>query len=118
MEIKLKMRDVLAAYTTLQNLDLPAPIALKIMRAARPLEAEFAAYEQQRLRLVNKYGQKSGGQVMVAQDSEQWPRFAAEIQQLLDVDITVEIEPLPIEALGPIRITPAALGPILFLFAD
>ena len=117
--MKLKMHQIVAAAQALGSLDVPAPIALKLARAAQPLMAEAALWEQQRLRLVRKYGERQGnGQTIVQPDSENWDKFSEEIGALLGTDTEVNIVPLPVSTLGGVFISVGAMTPIWFLFEE
>lgn len=116
--MKLTLGEVVAAHNALQKLDLPAPIAFRLAQVIRPLISEFTTYEEQRLRLVRKYGQQKGDRIAIEPGDENWGTFVTEIQALLDLEVEVEVQPLELDILKGLSISPISLLPIWFLFKE
>jgi len=115
----MKLLDLVVAREALQRLaalELPAPIAFKVARVVRPLSAELQAYEEQRVRLVQKFGEQQGSQAVVLPN--RMAEFSTEHQELLDVEINVEVARLSPGILGELVITPGDLLALWFLFEE
>lgn len=116
----MKLRELVATQEALQrlvSLELPAAKAFQITRAIRPILVELEAYEQQRIALVRRLGERDKtGQVSVL--PEKMAEFDNEIKTLLDVDIELEIPTMSPSILGEVNIRPVDLMPLWFLFEE
>ena len=115
----MRLLDLVMAQEALQrliSLELPAAIAFKVARVARPIQAELQNYEQQRVALVRRLGEEKDGQTTVP--PSKFVEFNTEHQALLDVELELDITPLSPDVLGEASITPADLMVLQFLFEE
>lgn len=114
----MKLRELVVAQEALQrllSLELQAAKAFQIARAVRDILMELEAYEQQRIALVRRLGERDKtGQVSVL--PEKMAEFDSEIGTLLDVDIELEIPTISPSILGEANVRPVDLMPLWFLF--
>ena len=90
--------------------------AYNIARIIREIEKENKTFEDTRQKLLFKYGEKdSMGQLIINQNNqitiipEQINNYNKEIQELLDEKIKLNVEPISLNDLGEIQITPAEI---------
>ena len=116
----MKLRDLVIAQEALGRLltlELPAAVSYKVARVARPIEAELRAYEQSRVKLVQRLGEEAGqGQIMVL--PEKAAEFNKEMNTLLDVDVDVKIRTIDPGILGEVGIRPGDIMALWFLFEE
>ena len=115
----MKLLELVVAREALQrlvSLELPAATAFRVARVVRPIQVELQSYEQQRVALVQRLGEKKGGQTTVP--PEKFVEFNTEHQALLDVEMELDITPLSPSVLGDIKIRAADLMALEFLFGE
>lgn len=117
----MKLGELVIAQETLQRLlvlELPAAVSYKVARAARPVLAELRSYEEQRVKLVQQFGETKGQQTIVKPDKVM--EFNAEMNALLQMDVDLEIRTLDPALFDSdeIKIRPADLLMLWFLFEE
>lgn len=115
----MKLRELVLATEALARLammELPAPIAFKVARTVRPLALELQTYEAQRVKLIQKFGERRENQFTVLAIKR--TEFDKEYEALLDVDIEIEIMKLLPDMLDELKVTPADLILLWFLFEE
>ena len=99
--MKLQNRDIFLARQPLQglaNMKLPIKSAFAVAKLANVLNDPLRIIDEMRNKLIEEYGEKNeDGQMQVKTDSEQFGKFMAEVNELMDqeVDITFEKVKLP-----------------------
>lgn len=119
----MKLGELVVAREPLQRLlasDLPAAVSYKVARAARPVLAELRSYEEQRVKLVQQFGESDGQQTIVKPDKR--PDFNTEMNELLQVDVDLKIRKMNPDLLDndkiEAKIKPADLVTVWFLFEE
>lgn len=117
----MNLGELVMAQEALQRLILlewPAAVSYKVARAARPALAELRSYEEQRIKLVQQFGETEGQQTIVKPDKVS--EFTAEMSALLQVDVDLEIRTISPDLLDndEIKIKPADLLLVWFLFEE
>lgn len=115
----MKLGELVMAREALQGLlalELPAAVSYKVARAAQPVLAELRSYEEQRVKLVQQFGETDGQQTVVKPDKV--AEFNAEMNELLRVDVDLEIRTLDPDLLDNVKIKPADLLLVWFLFGE
>lgn len=117
--MKLELRvfvDGQLALQQLAQLSVPAMTAYKIMKNLKLIENETQPYWDTRRKLLEPYGNDKG--VVEWPDDETEKKIGAELDEILDQEVNVEVKALPIKALGDIEVTPAILYGAWFMFKD
>lgn len=89
--------------------------AYKIAKLVKKMEEEYALFNESRLKLLNKYAVKDeGGQPVVENGNykvlpESIANFNQEIAELLDAEVSFDLEPISLEEIGDIEFTPAEM---------
>jgi len=75
--------------------ELPIQKAFKLSRALKKIDPELKAFEEQRLKLVKKYGEEKEGQIIVSQINIQ--KFQEEVDPLLRLELEMDIDPISVK---------------------
>ena len=114
--IKAKISDIINSQNVLKELS-EKPVRVRtsfaIARIIRQVENEMQTFEKARAELINRYGVKDengnpkieNGQIPIV--LELVDKYNSEVKELLDTYINLEVEPLKIEDLDEIQLTPA-----------
>lgn len=112
--MNLKLGQIYQANTAIRMIDLTANPGKESMRISEkfcePLFVILDRIEAQRIKLIEKYGEKNKqGNINVPPDSENWNNFAKDFGELLNEEVDVEIDLLPIKLLERANLTPAEI---------
>lgn len=94
--MKLLIGELAEARESLEKLlgtDLPLKLAYKLRKVARETGKQLVDFEEQRMRLVRKYGrQGEGNEIRV--DPTNTEVFANEMRQIMAIGIEINCEPI------------------------
>lgn len=117
--IETSIKDIIGGkevFKKLAEMPLNIKVAYNIARIIREIEKENKTFEETRQKLLFKYGEKdSAGQLIINQNNQitiipdQIKNYNKEIQELLDEKIKLNVEPINLNDLGEIQITPAEI---------
>lgn len=117
--IETSIKDIIGGkevFKKLAEMPLNIKVAYNIARIIREIEKENRTFEETRQKLLFKYGEKdSSGQLIINQNNQitiipdQIKNYNKEIQELLDEKIKLNVEPINLNDLGEIQITPAEI---------
>lgn len=117
--IETSIKDIIGGkevFKRLAEMPLNIKVAYNIARIIREIEKENKTFEETRQKLLFKYGEKdSSGQLIINQNNQitiipdQIKNYNKEIQELLDEKIKLNVEPINLNDLGEIQITPAEI---------
>jgi hypothetical protein len=117
--IETSIKDIIGGkevFKKLAEMPLNIKAAYNIARIIREIEKENKTFEDTRQKLLFKYGEKdSSGQLIINQNNqitiipEQINNYNKEIQELLNEKIKLNVEPISLNDLGEIQITPAEI---------
>ncbi len=96
--MKLKLRTLFEAQRAIQNLlneKLPVKAAYRVQKAIRLIGEELKDFEAVRLDLAKKF---ADGADEVPEEKR--PEFNAAIDAVLDEEVEIKIEPIPLSLLG------------------
>ena len=101
--MKLTNREIYDAKRPLQTLieeKLPVKVSYGLAKLAAKLDEQLEVIEKVRRGLISTYGAKdpkNPQQVMVSPESENFPKFAEEIEELMaqETEIVIEVVTLP-----------------------
>ena len=110
--MKLKLERIVAATTAIRMIDLTANPGKESMRISErfcePLFTVIDRIESQRNKLILKYGEKGvSGETSVKPNMENWANFVKDFGELLNEEIEIDIDLLPISLLERANLTPA-----------
>jgi hypothetical protein len=96
MLIKLGMLKALEqSITKMYNTDLPIKLSYKISKMIDPVGNELQKIEEQRIKLVEKYGEKNETGITVTENN--LDSFNKEFSELLEVEIDLPITPINLD---------------------
>ena len=108
----MKLSAIIAAVPSIQLLagsKLPAKASYRVAKALKVLQPELEEYETQRLKLAKQYGVPNADNTGFDFTAENAPKFSAEMQTLLDEEVTITLTPVHIDDLGSLDIEPSHL---------
>lgn len=123
--MKIKNEVLVNSVQVLRKLnaaELPIKLSYKLAKNIKNIEKELALYEEEKQKLIAKYGEKDevgkikqndDGTINIL-DTEKWNN---DIKELLAIEADISIEKINIDELGKsdFKITPADLGLIDYL---
>ena len=126
--MKLNNGEIFNAWEPLQKLagkELPVKASLGLARITNRLREQYNSIELVRRGLIRKYGKADKDnpqQIAVRQDSEEYPKFAAEVVELMNQEadeVVFERVKLPEEVDGKtLQIKPEILIPLEGKFVE
>lgn len=125
--INIKTSVLINSTEVLQKLaktELKAKIAWQVARVLRAVEEEFQTFNDTRLALINKYGEKDANGELIADENNNCKippahlaAFNKELNDLLNEEISINANKIKIENLENLDFTPADMG-ILEYYID
>ena len=113
--IEVQMKDIVNNSTILQELldkKLKGKTALNLARIIREMEPEYKTFQDTRTNLIKKYGKQENGELITDENgnyhirTEDVEKFNNELEELLNVDITLNANKIDINDLNDIEFTP------------
>ena len=116
MQLTLQQAQVIS-NSPIFGKELPVQVAYKFSKLGKALMEELKLVEDQRMKMIQKYdGVLSEDKTQFSFTPENGEAFQKEMMELLTLPIEVPFQPLPVEKLGNVSLTPnelLALEPIL-----
>lgn len=107
--LKVKLLDVQKARDSLKKIfetSLPIKTSFVLGRVVKEVDKVYEEIEQCRVKLVEKYGEESEGKIAVKQ--ENIGSFQKEFLELLtEQDVELNIEPMKLDLIEDVKLTPA-----------
>lgn len=115
MIIKLEELPRMAeALVSLSKRDFKAKTAYRISKITKKVLKEFEIFNEQRMKLIRKYGLKDEKGELIKKDGhylfKDREAFDAEIEELLKTEIQLNVETLSIEDFGDCELSPLELS--------
>ena len=114
--IKVKIADLLNSTETLQKLsqqDFKAKLAWSIARLLKSAESEIQSFNETRMNLIRKYGEKDENGELITDDknnckikNEVIEQFSAELNELINTEVEINANKIDIKLLEDINFTP------------
>lgn len=122
----LKMAQILNAYNwaaSMRSKNIPYTAAFLIASNLNNMETDMKNFENQKMSMLEQYGKKdSDGNLIVHEDNsvelEDKESFAKEFNKLLECEVEVTINKIPIEEVKDLSISIEQMKLISFLFAS
>lgn len=118
--IKIKMNDLLNCTEVLQKLaqkELKARTALKVARVLKEADREMTNFNEVRMNLIKKYGEKDENGELVTDDKgnckilpEGIDEFSKELNDLVTMEVEINANPLKLDDLGELDFTPSEMS--------
>lgn len=125
--ITVKISDLLNSTETLQKLakqDFKAKLAWSLARLLKSAENEIQGFNETRLNLIKKYGEKDENGELVTDEGgnckivpESIADFNKELNELLNAEVEINSNPIDFQLLSDINFTPAEMN-VLEPFID
>lgn len=116
--MKVSMGEIYMATSAMNKLidaELPAKLSFRLVRVMRELNDALKSLEEQRSKLIKKYGQEDGdGNITVSEDNKN--QFVNEFNELLGEQIEINWEQIDPEAFGDTPLSVGDIAKIGFLF--
>lgn len=103
MKIKLnELTNKVEALNYLVEQPIPVLASFKLSKMARLINEELTDYEKVRIDLIKKYGttNEETGQTSIAPGSEEMTKFLEELKPILEEEVELNLEPIPVSDLG------------------
>lgn len=115
--IQLKMNDLLNSTETLQKLsqkELKAKLALSIARLLKEAEREMQNFNEVRMNLIKKYGEKDENGELITDEkgnckilNDNTADFSKELNDLIETEIEINANKLKLDDLETLDFTPS-----------
>lgn len=121
--ITVKIQDIVNAIETfnvMSNKEMPIKTSFKVARIAKELDKEYQLFNETRRKAIETYGEKDEngelkiddkGNVALIQDKIE--TFSAEMNELLNNEVSLNTEPFTLSELEGITLTPAQTSTLL-----
>lgn len=118
--IKVKISDLVNSTETLQKLSqekFKAKLAWSIARLLKAAEAEIQQFNDTRMNLIRKYGEKDEQGELITDEkgnckiiTESLEQFSNELNELINTEVEINANPLDIELLDDLDFTPSDMA--------
>ena len=108
MKIKLEKLKIIKKFLSkLLDKELDVIVAYKISKLVKQTTQDLTILEENRIKLVRKYSSKEPSKDgTVSVDVDKQMDFHNEYRKLLEQEIKVDFNPIPMDKLGDIKLTP------------
>lgn len=114
--ITLTLNDIFNAVPALREIstkEFPGSTTFKIARLIRELDKEIQLFEEERMKIANKYGEKDENGNLIPQENgtikipdDKVQECSEEFQALFNTQVEINANKLPIEIFDSIEMTP------------
>lgn len=114
--ITLTLNDIFNAVPALREIstkEFPGSTTFKIARLIRELDKEIQLFEEERMKIANKYGEKDENGNLISQENgtikipdDKVQECNEEFQALFNTQVEINANKLPIEIFDSIEMTP------------
>ena len=118
--IKIKLEQLVNSTEALQKLSqvqLKARLALEVSRMLKEAERELGFFNDARMNLINKYGEKDeNGQLITDEQknckigADVLQQFSNELQELLQTEVEINANKFNLDDFGDINFTPSEMS--------
>jgi hypothetical protein len=98
----------------LQEANLPVKVSYRIKRLIDKCESILKAYNEKRNELVKEFGTKDEAGNFSVKDPEKLAEFFVKLNELLEVEESIEFDKIKVDDLGEITIAPKLLVNFIF----
>lgn len=118
--IKVKISDLLNSTDALQKLagtELKAKLAWQVGRILKAADTEIQSFNDTRMNLIKKYGEKDESGELITDEkgnckipNEVLNEFSNELNELVDSEVEINVNPIAIDNLTDKEFTPAEMS--------
>ena len=118
--IKLTINELLNSTEILQKLaskELKARLALEVARMLKSAEKEIQDFNEVRMKLINKYGEKDENGELITDEKgnckimqDEIKNFSSELNDLVGTEVEINANKLKIEQIENLDFTPAEMS--------
>ena len=124
--IKIKLNDVVNATETFNKImqqSFKGSLAFKIARLARELDTEMKTFNEERQKIIQKYGNKDeNGELIIDEngnvkfDNADIEEINQDFSSLLETELEINADKLPMDSIDNFEITPQEMLGIEIFF--
>jgi D-lyxose ketol-isomerase len=121
--ITVKIQDIVNAIETfnvMSNKEMPIKTSFKVARIAKELDKEYQLFNETRRKAIETYGEKDENGELKIDDKgnvalipDKIETFSAEMNELLNNEVSLNTEPFTLSELEGITLTPAQTSTLL-----
>ena len=111
-----EIQSSVSVLNKLVELPLPARSSYKFVKIMKKFNDELKTLEDERQKLIVKYGQEVHGNYTVSEENRE--QFVKEFTELMETQLEVDWDPISIDSLGSVELSVAEITKIQFLFRD
>jgi lipoate-protein ligase A len=118
--VKVKLVDIYNSVPVMNKIletPLPASVSFQLSKLLKTLNDEMKSIEEQRIKLVEKYGNKSETQETVVSE-ENKEKFLQEFSDLLNTEVEVTWHPLSSSKFDALQLSVNEMSRVQFLFSE
>lgn len=118
--MKVKLVDVYNSVPVMNKIletPLPASVSFQLSKLLKTLNEEMKAIEEQRIKLVEKYGVKTENNEMTVSE-EKKQEFLKEFGELLSTEVEITWEPLSSSKFDALQLSVNEMTRVQFLFSE
>jgi len=119
--VKVKLFEVYNSVPVMNKVletSVSASLAYHLTKLLKTLNEEMKTIEEQRIKLVEKYGEKNDKEESLVVSEENKAKFMSEFSDLLNSEIELSWEQLSVEKMEGLQLTVNDMSRIQFLFKD
>lgn len=113
------LREIIAGLNELMDKELPIKAAYWTGKLGKMIHHEFIAFEDIRIKIVQKYAVKNNKNEFVIESDEDNNKqeykladtdaFNKEYKELLNTEIDIDFSPIPMSMFGDVKLSPIAM---------
>ncbi|MDD4781936.1 MAG: hypothetical protein PHT02_15225 [Tissierellia bacterium] len=110
-----QIENVYQSLTKLLTKELSIKTSYKLSKLGKLIIDEYKLFEETRMKIIDKYGDKDEEGNIIQNDNkitipkENLDSFNKEFNELMDIEVKFDFEPISIDKLGEINISPIDL---------
>lgn len=99
-----KLVDIKSSLEKIMSLDIPIKTAFKISKCIKNFNNEYSSFEESKNKLFKKFGEENkDGNLEIKKENEE--KFKKELEDLMDIKISINIPKVTLKELGDIKIS-------------
>lgn len=118
--MKVKLFEIYSSVPVMNKIleaTLPATVSFQLTKLLKTLNEEIKIIEEQRVKLVTKYGENGENEAVTVSDSKK-EEFLKEFSELLESEIELNWQPLSISNFDGLNLSVNDMLKVQFLFTD
>ncbi len=100
-----EVKSLESSLSKIFNKDVNIKLAYRLGKLLKRLSEEMKMLEENRIKLVKKYGEEDEETKQLSVPPEKTQEFYNEFNELMQIEIDVDFEPVPLEQFGDIEMS-------------